>query len=65
MSRRYRYQIVSLDRVQLRKAGTKALDQLNALGAEGWHIVHVKEAPQNDRDLLFFLERVGRLKSHS
>jgi hypothetical protein len=45
------------DRIELRTQGTRALDQLNALGAEGWRIVHVKEDPQHARDLAVFLER--------
>jgi hypothetical protein len=54
--RRYEFRIVHLDRLELRTSGA-ALDQLNALGAEGWHIVHVKEAPLRERDLAIFLER--------
>jgi hypothetical protein len=54
--RRYQFQIVHLDRLELRTSGA-ALDQLNALGAEGWHVVHVKEAPLRERDLAIFLER--------
>jgi hypothetical protein len=54
--RRYQFQIVHLDRLELRTSGA-ALDQLNALGAEGWHIVHIKEAPLRERDLAVFLER--------
>ena len=54
--RRYQFQIVYLDRLELRTNGA-ALDQLNALGAEGWHVVHIKETPMRERDLAIFLER--------
>jgi hypothetical protein len=54
--RRYQFQIVFLDRLELRTNGA-ALEQLNALGAEGWHVVHIKEDPMRERDLAIFLER--------
>ncbi|MGH7727874.1 MAG: DUF4177 domain-containing protein [Vulcanimicrobiaceae bacterium] len=54
---KYEFKIVSLDRSQLRHPGSGASNELNALGAEGWHIVHVKEDPQIGRDLLIFFER--------
>jgi hypothetical protein len=53
---RYQFQIVYLDRLELRTNGA-ALEQLNNLGAEGWHVVHVKETPLRERDLAIFLER--------
>lgn len=54
---RYEFKVVSLDRAELRHSESSASSELNALGAEGWHIVHVKEDPQHGRDLLIFLER--------
>jgi hypothetical protein len=54
--RRYEFQIVHLDRLELRTSG-EALAELNALGAQGWHIVHIKETPLRERDLAIFLER--------
>lgn len=55
--KQFEYQVACLDRVELRQPGTNASNTLNALGAQGWHIVHVKEDPQHNRDLLIFLER--------
>lgn len=54
---KYEFMVVSLDRTELRQSGSPAANDLNALGADGWHIVHVKEDPQYGRDLLIFLER--------
>lgn len=53
----YEFKVVSLDRAELRESGSPASNELNAQGADGWHIVHVKEDPQHSRDLLIFLER--------
>ncbi|MGD0476482.1 MAG: hypothetical protein ABSB70_25185 [Candidatus Velthaea sp.] len=53
---KYQFQIVFLDRLELRTNGA-ALEQLNGLGSEGWHIVHIKEDPSRERDLAVFLER--------
>lgn len=57
MTPKYEFKVVSLDRIELRQPGSGASNALNALGSEGWHIVHVKEDPQIGRDLLIFLER--------
>lgn len=54
---KYEFKIVSLDRSELRREGSSASNELNGLGSQGWHIVHVKEDPQLGRDLLIFLER--------
>lgn len=54
---KYEFKVISLDRTELRESGSAASDELNGLGSEGWHIVHVKEDPQHGRDLLIFLER--------
>jgi len=48
--------VVYLDRLELRTSGA-ALEQLNELGADGWHIVHIKDNPMRERDLAVFLER--------
>jgi hypothetical protein len=55
--RKFQFRLVALDRTDLRKSDSKELQRLNAIGSEGWHVIHVKEDPQNNRDLLFFLER--------
>lgn len=54
---KYEFKVVSLDRTELRESGSPASKELDALGTDGWHIVHVKEDPQHGRDLLIFLER--------
>lgn len=54
---KYEFKVISLDRTELRESGSAASDELNGLGSEGWHIVHVKEDLQHGRDLLIFLER--------
>ena len=53
----YEFKVVALDRSELRQSGSAASNELDGLGAERWHIVHVKEDPQHGRDLLIFLER--------
>lgn len=53
----FQFRVVTLDRIELRKDDSREMRHLNDLGSEGWHIVHIKEDPQNNRDLLFFLER--------
>lgn len=54
---KFQFKLVAIDRIELRKDDSQEMRRLNALGFEGWHIVHVKEDPQNNRDLLLFLER--------
>ena len=54
---RFQFQLVCLDRIELRNTGSHAFCELNRLGAEGWHLVHVRDDPQHGRDLMFFLER--------
>lgn len=58
--KRFEFRLVTLDRIELRNESSEELGKLNALGAEGWHIVHVREDPQHNRDLLLFLEREER-----
>ncbi len=53
---RYEFKIAFLDRLELRTSGA-ALAELNALGADGWHIVHIKEDPMRERSIAIFLER--------
>jgi hypothetical protein len=53
---KYEFQVVFLDRLELREHGP-ALEQLNALGAEGWRIVHIKADPLRERDHAVFMER--------
>ena len=55
--KQFEFQVASLDRIELRQPGSGAANELNALGKDGWHVVHVKEDPQHNRDLLIFLER--------
>jgi hypothetical protein len=55
--RQFQFQLVFLDRVALREASSAEMTKLNGLGHEGWRIVHVKEDPQHNRDLLIFMER--------
>lgn len=55
--KQYEFKLALFDRIGLRSDGSEALEKLNALGAAGWHIVHVREDPQHARDLVVFLER--------
>jgi hypothetical protein len=54
--RKYQFDLIFLDRLELRSNGA-ALDRLNALGADGWRIVHIKEDPLQAKQLAVFLER--------
>lgn len=54
--KQYEYFLVFLDRIELRE-GAEAFRRLNELGAEGWHVVHIREDPMHNRDLAFFMER--------
>ena len=55
--KQFEFQLVALDRVALRESSSEEMKKLNGLGRDGWHIVHVKEDPQHNRDLLIFMER--------
>lgn len=55
--KKFQFQLITIDRIALREAGSDEMKRLNELGQEGWHIVHVKEDPQHNRDLLIFMER--------
>lgn len=54
---KFQFKLLAVDRIEFRKEDSHEMRRLNDLGSEGWHIVHVKEDPQNSRDLLLFLER--------
>ncbi len=53
---KYEFKLAFLDRLDLRTSGHDFVE-LNALGADGWHIVHIKEDPKSERSLAIFLER--------
>ncbi len=55
--KRFEFSIASIDRIELRDPDSNALKQLNAMGSSGWHIAYVREDAQNNRNLLFILER--------
>jgi len=55
--KKYEFKFVALDRVELRDESSAALATLNALGAQGWHVVHIREDVQHERSLAVFLER--------
>lgn len=55
--KKFEFELLAFDRSELRKKDSSEFAKLSALGADGWRIVHVKEDPQHDRDLLVFLER--------
>jgi hypothetical protein len=55
--RQFEFKLVTVDRVDLRTESSEGFRQLNALGADGWQIVHVREDPQSNRDLVVFLQR--------
>ena len=55
--KRYEFKLVVLDRIELRAQESNALSTLNALGAEGWHVVHIRDDVQTERSLAVFLER--------
>ena len=55
--KQFQFQLVALDRVALRESSSDEMTTLNGLGQDGWRIVHVKEDPQHNRDLLIFMER--------
>ncbi len=55
--KQYEFKLALFDRIGLRSEGSEALEKLDALGAKGWHIVHVREDVQHARDIVVFLER--------
>ena len=55
--KQYEFKLVFLDRVELRNEDSNTLSTLNALGAQGWRVVHIREDVQHERSLAVFLER--------
>ena len=55
--RRFQFEVIHLDRIELRKPESAARRQLDELGEVGWHIAHVRDDAQHNRELLFILER--------
>jgi hypothetical protein len=55
--RQFEFKLITLDRVELRTESSEGVQRLNTLGADGWQIVHVREDPQHNRDLVVFLQR--------
>jgi hypothetical protein len=55
--KRYEFKLVSFDRIELRDEGSHAHSALNELGAQGWHIVNVRDDVRVERSLAIFLER--------
>jgi hypothetical protein len=53
---KFEFKLAFFDRLELRSDGA-AVDELNTLGAQGWHIVHIKDDPKRERSLAIFLER--------
>ena len=54
---RYEFKILTVERVHLRDEGAESLAKLNAEGAEGWHMIHIREDPRDGANLVFFLQR--------
>jgi hypothetical protein len=54
---KYEFKLVTLNRYHLREEGSAELAALNADGAEGWHIVVVRDDPRDGSNLVLFLER--------
>jgi len=54
---RYEFKLITLNRYHLREEGSDELKQLNAEGAEGWHIVVVRDDPRDGSNLVLFMER--------
>lgn len=55
--KKYEFKVIFLDRIQLRDEFSEATATLNGFGAQGWHIVLVREDARSVRDLALFLER--------
>ena len=55
--RQFQFKVLAVNGARVRNADSDEFRQVNALSSEGWHIVDVREDPQHNRDLLFFLER--------
>jgi hypothetical protein len=55
--KQYEFKVVFPDRIELHEEESEALSTLNVLGAQGWHVVHIREDVRNERSLAIFLER--------
>jgi hypothetical protein len=55
--RTYEFQVMTIDRVQLRDAEARELKRLNEEGKAGWRVVHVHDDPRNGGNLVMFMER--------
>lgn len=53
---KYEFEFLVLDRTELRSSGPD-LDKLNAMGALGWRIVHVREDDGSERNFALVMER--------
>ncbi|MEO6835942.1 MAG: hypothetical protein ABI231_08560 [Candidatus Tumulicola sp.] len=53
----FEFNVLTLNRKELREPESEATKQLDALGAKGWHIVYVRDDAQIERNLLLILER--------
>ena len=55
--KQYEFKVIFLDRIELRDESSNALATLNDLGAQGWHVVHIREDARTEREFAIFLER--------
>jgi hypothetical protein len=54
---RYEFKILTVERVHLRDEGAESLAKLNAEGAEGWHIIEIRDDPRDHSHLVVYLQR--------
>ncbi|MGB8265543.1 MAG: hypothetical protein WCE44_04415 [Candidatus Velthaea sp.] len=54
---RYEFKVVTIDRHHLRSDEPVELQRLNEEGAQGWHIIAIRDDPRNNSHLVFYLER--------
>jgi len=54
---KYEFKVMTLNRHHLREEGSAEIQTLNAEGAQGWHIVVVRDDPRDGSNLVFFMER--------
>lgn len=55
--KQFQFQVLSLDRIELRNPDSRDFHALSDLGADGWHVVCVRDDAQYNRHLLFIMER--------
>jgi hypothetical protein len=55
--KQYECKVIFLDRIELGAEDSETLSALNVLGAQGWHVIHIREDSRNGRSLAIFLER--------